>query len=59
MPCYLTEEGHAADHAAHVRAMRSNGDNWRQRVASEEEWRASRRTQSEAPGEGDTFLPGG
>jgi hypothetical protein len=59
MPWYLTEEDHAADHAAHVRAMRSEGDNWRQRVAREEVWRASRRTQSEAPGEGDTFLPGG
>jgi hypothetical protein len=57
-PFYLNEEDMVKDEVARTRLNWLAGGQ-RERAAAQAEWRANRRTQSEKPGEGDTFLPEG
>ncbi|RDV06935.1 hypothetical protein DXH95_05950 [Sphingorhabdus pulchriflava] len=59
LPFYLTEADLEADQAARTAATKPANQNWRQRLAQEQEWREGRRTESEDPGEGETYLPEG
>lgn len=57
-PFYLNEEDMVKDEVARTRLNWLAGGQ-RERAVAHAEWRENRRTQSEKPGEGDTFLPEG